>query len=44
MKRSLDLSERAGPISGYEVEQEFTAEMRDAGLAVDRHAPGSEAR
>lgn len=44
MKRSLDLSERAGPISGYEVEQEFTAEMRDAGLAVDRHAADSEAR
>jgi enoyl-CoA hydratase len=44
MKRSLDLSEQAGPISGYEVEQEFTAQMRDAGLAVDRHAPGPEAR
>jgi len=44
MKRSLDLSEQAGPVNGYEVEQEFTAEMRDAGLAVDRHAPGSEAR
>jgi enoyl-CoA hydratase/carnithine racemase len=44
MKRSLDLSERAGPISGYEVEQEFTAEMREAGLAVDRHGSGSEAR
>ena len=44
MKRSLDLSEQAGPVNGYEVEQEFTAEMRDAGLAVDRHVPGSEAR
>ena len=44
MKRSLDLSEQAGPVNGYEVEQEFTAEMRHAGLAVDRHAPGSEAR
>jgi enoyl-CoA hydratase/carnithine racemase len=39
MKRSLDLSEQAGPVTGYEVEQEFTAQLRDAGLAVDRHAP-----
>jgi enoyl-CoA hydratase len=41
MKRSLDLSERAGLINGYEVEQGFTAVMRDAGLAVDRHMPDS---